>query len=77
MPIVKHEPFFRRHPVFTGAELAAHLTSGGEVGARGQEALLAYYTKAGRVVRVRRGLYAVIITRHSSSMAEPTRSGVT
>ena len=60
MPIVKHEAFFRRHPVFTGAELAAHLTSRGEVGPRGQEALLAYYTKTGRVVRVRRGLYAVI-----------------
>ena len=60
MPVVKHEAFFRRHPVFTGAELAAHLTSRGEVGARGQEALLAYYTKTGRVVRVRRGLYAVI-----------------
>lgn len=33
---------------------------GEEVGARGQEALLAYYTRTGRVVRVRRGLYAVI-----------------
>ena len=43
-----------------GAELAAHLAARGEVGARGQEALLAYYTRTGRVVRVRRGLYAVI-----------------
>ena len=40
--------------------MAAYLTSRGEVGSRGQEALLAYYTKTGRVVRVRRGLYAVI-----------------
>ena len=60
MPVVKHEAFFRRHPVFTGDELAAYLTSWGEVGARRQEALLAYYTKTRRVVRVRRGLYAVV-----------------
>ena len=60
MPVVKHEAFFCRHPVFTGDELAAYLTSRGEVGARGQEALLAYYTKTRRVVRVRRGLYAVV-----------------
>ena len=60
MPVVKHEAFFRRHPVFTGDELAAYLTSRGEVGARGQEALLAYYTKTRRIVRVRRGLYAVV-----------------
>ena len=60
MPVVKHEAFFRRHPVFTGEELAAHLASRGAVGCRGQEALLAYYTRAGRVIRVRRGLYAVV-----------------
>ena len=57
---MKHEGFFRRHPVFTGEELAVHLASRGEVGSRGQEALLAYYTRTGRVIRVRRGLYAVV-----------------
>ena len=57
---MKHAEFFRQHPVFTGEELAAHLASRGEVGARAQEALLAYYTKTGRIVRARRGLYAVI-----------------
>ena len=60
MPIVKHEPFFRRHPVFTGEELSTHLASRGTVGHRSQEALLAYHTKTGRVIRVRRGLYAVV-----------------
>ena len=60
MPVVKHEAFFRLHPIFSGEALAAHLASRGEVGARGQEALLAYYRKTGRVIRVRRGLYAVI-----------------
>lgn len=57
---MKHEEFFRKHPVFAGEELASHLSSLGEVGERTQEALLAYYRKVGRIVRVRGGLYAVI-----------------
>ena len=57
---MKHDEFFRKHPVFTGDDLANHLSSHGEVGGRTQEALLAYHQKSGRVVRVRRGLYAVI-----------------
>ncbi len=57
---MKHEKFLFRHPVFTGEELAAHLASRGEVGRRSQEAFLAYYTRVGRVIRVRRGLYAVV-----------------
>ena len=60
MPAVKHDVFFRRHPVFTGEELAEHLSSGGEKGARTQESLVAYHTGTGRLVRVRRGLFAVI-----------------
>lgn len=58
--MIKHDEFFRKHPVFTGEELAGHLSSHGEVGGRTREALLAYHRKAGRVVRVRRGLFAVI-----------------
>lgn len=57
---MKHLDFFRRHPVFTGNDLAAHLADYGEVGPRGQEALLAYHQRRGRIVRVRRGLYAVV-----------------
>ena len=60
MPAVKHETFFRHHPVFTGEELAAHLSSNGDAGARTQESLLAYHTRSGRLARVRRGLFAVI-----------------
>ncbi len=52
--------FFRKHPVFTGDELAEHLSSHGEVGGRTKEALLAYHQKTGRIVRMRHGLYAVI-----------------
>lgn len=57
---MKHDGFFRKHPVFTGDELARHLATCGEVGRRAQEALLAYHQKTGRVLRVRRGLYAVV-----------------
>lgn len=57
---MKHKEFFRKHPVFTGAEMADYLSSYGEVGSRTKEALLAYYRKTGGVVSVRRGLYAVI-----------------
>lgn len=57
---MKHDEFFRKHQVFTGEDLAKHLSSYGAVGGRGQEALLAYYHKTGRLVRIRRGLYAVI-----------------
>ena len=57
---MKHDAFFRRHPVFRGEELAEHLTSSGRVGARMQESLIAYHTRTGRLVRIRRGLFAVI-----------------
>lgn len=57
---MKHEEFFRKHPVFTGEEMADYLASRGEVGSRTKEALLAYYKKTGRIVSVRRGLYAVV-----------------
>jgi hypothetical protein len=36
---MKHNDFFRKHPVFTGEELATHLSSHGEVGARGSPGL--------------------------------------
>lgn len=58
--MMKHDEFFREHPVFTAKDLARHLSSQGNVGKRAREALLAYHQKTGRIVRVRRGLYAVI-----------------
>ena len=56
---MRHEVFFRSHPVFTGDEFAEHLSFGGQNGARTKESILAYHTKSGRIVRVRRGLYAM------------------
>ena len=60
MPVLKHDVFFRQHPVFTGDELAVHLARIGSNGVRTQEKVLAYHTKAGRLCRVRQGLYAVV-----------------
>ena len=57
---MRHRDFFRRHPVFTGEQLSAHLASRGPVGPRTREALLSYHTRTGRLLRIRRGLYAVI-----------------
>lgn len=60
MPSMKHDTFFRRHPVFTSEELSAHLSANGKVGNRARESLLAYYKNTGRLLRIRRGLYAVV-----------------
>ncbi len=58
---MKYETLFRKHPVFTGEEFARFLSrQHGDVGGRTQEAALAYHRKAGRIVRVRRGLYAAV-----------------
>jgi predicted transcriptional regulator of viral defense system len=57
---MKNENFFHRRAIFTNEELAEFLASRRTHGPRTQESLLAYYTKTGRVVRVRRGLYAVV-----------------
>jgi len=54
------EDFFYKHPVFTGQELAEYLSSRRMVGPRTQESLLAHHRKTGRIVMVRRGLYAVV-----------------
>ena len=60
MPVLKHDAFFRQHPVFTGDELARHLARVGSNGARTQEKVLGYHAKTGRLRRIRQGMYAVI-----------------
>ena len=59
---MKHEEFFRKHPVFTGEELDRHLSAIGKTGRRTRESLLNYHRKTGHVIRIRRGLFAVIPT---------------
>lgn len=52
--------FFRQHPVFTSQEYTQFLTQEMRPGERTQEALLSYHIKAGNLVRIRRGLFAVV-----------------
>ena len=49
--------FFARNPVFTAADFAA---AGADRGKRGNESLLAHHVATGRLMRIRRGLYAVV-----------------
>jgi len=57
---MKLKLFFRTHPVFTVDDFSGFLSSAGTQNIRTQESLLAYHVKAGNIVRVRRGLYAVV-----------------
>ncbi len=52
--------FFARHPVFTNEELAAFLDADGPRSIKTRDSLLAYHMKTGRILRVRRGLYAAV-----------------
>jgi predicted transcriptional regulator of viral defense system len=53
-------PFFQRHPVFTAEEFQRLLESRGAKSPSTRKTLLARRLKAGDLVRVRRGLYAVV-----------------
>jgi predicted transcriptional regulator of viral defense system len=57
---MKLKAFFYKHPVFTVEEFADFLSSDGTHNLRTRESLLSYHEKAGNIVRVRRGLYAVV-----------------
>ncbi|MHB1949138.1 MAG: type IV toxin-antitoxin system AbiEi family antitoxin domain-containing protein [Gammaproteobacteria bacterium] len=57
---MKPSDFFSKYPVFTSLEYAQFLEEEEHAGERTQEALLSYHIKAGNLVRVRRGLFAVV-----------------
>lgn len=57
---MKYQDFFALHPVFTLDELDAVLTSSGSFDPKKRNAMLAYYRNRGRLITVRRGLYAVV-----------------
>lgn len=57
---MKPRDFFNRNPIFTSQEYAQFLEKRKDIGERAQEALLSYHVRAGNLVRVRRGLYAVV-----------------
>lgn len=52
--------FFAKHAVFTADEFAAYLHGHGRANPASRASLLRYHEAAGRVARLRRGLYAVV-----------------
>lgn len=57
---MNYQEFFARHPVFTYKEFEAFLASQRNLSKRTQDSLLTYYTKTGRILRVRRGVFASV-----------------
>jgi predicted transcriptional regulator of viral defense system len=56
------EHFFQTHPVFTSDELAVFHRRHGSGHSATRQSLLGHHESKGRIVRVRRGLYAVVPT---------------
>jgi predicted transcriptional regulator of viral defense system len=54
------QDFFNKNPLFTHEEFAAFLNSKESRSMRTKEALLGYYTRKGRLLHLKRGLYAVL-----------------
>lgn len=57
---MKVQEFFDRRPVFTRQEFDASQDIHEPRGGRRGESLLAYYSRTGRILRVRRGLYVLV-----------------
>ncbi|MCD4825817.1 MAG: type IV toxin-antitoxin system AbiEi family antitoxin domain-containing protein, partial [Phycisphaerae bacterium] len=54
------QELFARKPVLTHAEIVAYLGKGYSQNRRSQESLLSYHLRKGHLLRIRRGLYAVV-----------------
>jgi predicted transcriptional regulator of viral defense system len=57
---MKMNDFLTQHPVFTLNEFCRFQTNNGSENTNTRKALLAYYRRQGRIIHVRRGLYAVV-----------------
>jgi predicted transcriptional regulator of viral defense system len=60
MVTMRPQEFFARKPVFTHNEFVAFLDAEQPRSKKTRESLLTYYTKTGRLLHVRRGLYVVV-----------------
>ena len=57
---MKVQDFFNENPVFRHEAFVVFLESTGSHRTKTREALLAYHVKEGHLLRLRRGLYAVV-----------------
>jgi len=62
---MKTQDFFSTHPVFTYEEFAEFLSKKDSKNVKTRESILSYYTKTGRLLRVRRGLYLTVPYGHT------------
>lgn len=63
------ESFFARHPVFTTDEFATHHRQMGSGHDATRQSVLAHHQARGRIVRLRRGLYATVPPGHDPATA--------
>ncbi|KKR04380.1 MAG: putative transcriptional regulator [Candidatus Uhrbacteria bacterium GW2011_GWF2_39_13] len=63
--------FFIKHPVFTFEEFNAFHANKKTCGRRAAESLLAYYNKAGKIQRLKRGLFAVVPPGENAAQFTP------
>ena len=56
----KLQAFFAAHPIFSRTELTTHLWTNRSGNPKGVDALLRYHVGAGRLLKLRRGLYATV-----------------
>ncbi len=56
---MKYDDFFRNHPVFMASMFKNYFLKD-DLGGRGPESILTYYSQRGRLLNVRQGLYAVV-----------------
>jgi predicted transcriptional regulator of viral defense system len=57
---MKLDKFFARHPIFRVEELTEYLDTKGSRNPSTRNALLAHHIESGRILRIRRGLYATV-----------------
>ncbi len=67
---MKTQDFFAGHPVFTRDEFTAFLDADRPRSVKTADSLLAYHTQRGRILRIRRGLYAVVQPGPASVMSQ-------
>jgi len=57
---MRTQDFFASHPIFTRDEFTAFLDADRSRSVKTRDSLLAYHTDRGHILRIRRGLYAVV-----------------
>ena len=68
---MKTQDFFAINPVFRAEEFGKFLVNKDSDNIRTRDSMLAHYVNAGRLIRVRRGLYAVVSPGQTAESVQP------